>query len=417
MLQLKSKKIELFICISCGIVVIGFILIYNDPAALFRSLLTLNPWWLLGAVLCMVMFWLSETCALHVLLRRFYGKEPFMDSLSANMGGQYFSAITPFSTGGQPFQVYYLSKKGRDVGVTASALLIKFLIYQTALVLLSTVLLIVKWDFFKRTVPNFVWLVVVGYVVNLSVLVIMTVIGRFKGIADHICRLLIKIGAKLKIVKNKEETLAAAEENLAHFHDTFGKMFKNLPTVILCFIFSTLQLLFYFSVSYFVYRAFGLNEVGLVTIIGAQGFVMMVSSFVPIPGAGVGAEASFSLFFSSFYPEEGQLALAVILWRFISFYLTIIVGVFFAMRIGKAKKESRLRKLRKKAEEAEVVEGQETVEEIVAIDTTGDVNETGVTDGIGEVTGISDIDGAYETAAAESTGGGNAGDDFENRPV
>ena len=92
--------------------------------------------------------------------------------------------------------------------------------------------------------------------------------------------------------------------------------------------------------TFFIYRSFGLSAVSLVTIIAAQGFVLMVSSFVPIPGAGVGAEASFALFFGSFFPEEGQISLAVIIWRFISFYLTIIVGVFFAMNIGKVKRKS-----------------------------------------------------------------------------
>ena len=283
---MKSRKIELFICISCGIVVIGFILFSNDPRTLIRSIHELNPFWLLGAVGCMVGYWLFETLTLHFLLKSFYGSEPFSDSLSVTMGGQYFSAITPFSTGGQPFQAYYLAKKGRNVGVTASALLTKFIIYQIALVAFSTVLILIKWDYFKNTVPNFYWLVLIGYIVNLAVLVAIIVIGVFKGIADWICRVIIKLGAKLKIVKDREATLEKAEEGLELFHSTFRGMFRHFPVLIAGIAFSILQLLCYFSVSYFIYRAFGLSAVGFLTIIGAQGFVLMVSSFVPIPGAG-----------------------------------------------------------------------------------------------------------------------------------
>ncbi|MBO4325788.1 MAG: flippase-like domain-containing protein [Clostridia bacterium] len=338
---MKSRKIELFICISCGVAVVGFILFSNDPKTLVRSLHELNPFWLLGSILCMVGYWFFETLTLHFILKRFYGDEPFSDSINVTMGGQYFSAITPFSTGGQPFQTYYLAKKGRSVGVTASALLTKFLIYQLSLVILSTILLVIKWDFFKTTVPNFYWLVIIGYIVNLTVLVVMTVIGVFRGIADWICKTTVKLGAKLRIVKNKEETLEKAEEGLALFHSTFRGLFKHVPVLLAGMVFSTMQLLCYFSVSYFIYRSFGLSAVGLITIIAAQGFVLMVSSFVPIPGSGVGAEASFSLFFASFFTKEGQLGVAVILWRLISFYLTIVVGVFFAMNIRKAKKSSK----------------------------------------------------------------------------
>lgn len=337
---MKSRKIELFICISCGVIVVGFILFSNDPKTLIRSLHELHPLWLLGSVGCMIGYWLFETLTLHFLLKDFYGDEPFSDSLIVTMGGQYFSAITPFSTGGQPFQAYYLTKKGRNLGVTVSALMAKFIIYQISLVVLSTVLLIIKWDFFKDAVPNFYWLVIIGYTINILVLAAIIVIGVFKGIADGIYRGLIKLGAKLRIVKNREEALEKAEESLSLFHSTFRGLFHHMPVLLAGLLFSTLQLLCYFSVTFFIYRSFGLSAVSLVTIIAAQGFVLMVSSFVPIPGAGVGAEASFALFFGSFFPEEGQISLAVIIWRFISFYLTIIVGVFFAMNIGKVKRRS-----------------------------------------------------------------------------
>ena len=111
--------------------------------------------------------------------------------------------------------------------------------------------------------------------------------------------------------------------------------------MVVCLFFCILQLISYFSVSYFVYRSFGLSSTGFVTILGAQGFVMMISSFVPIPGAGVGAESSYYLLFKGFYPEAGQVNVAIIIWRLISFYLTVIVGAVFALRIGKVKSESR----------------------------------------------------------------------------
>ena len=292
----------------------------------------------------MIGYWLFETLTLHFILKDFYGGEAFRDSLNVTMGGQYFSAITPFSTGGQPFQAYYLTKRGRNLGVTVSALMAKFIIYQTSLVLLSTALLIIKWGYFKNAVPNFYWLVIIGYSVNIIVLAAIIVIGVFKGLADGIYKGIIRLGAKLHIVKDKEATLEKAEESLKLFHSTFRGLFQHMPVLLNGLFFSTLQLLCYFSVTFFIYRSFGLNAVSLITIIAAQGFVLMVSSFVPIPGAGVGAEASFALFFGNFFPKEGQTGVAVILWRFISFYLTIIVGVFFAMKISDVKKEKQKEK-------------------------------------------------------------------------
>lgn len=52
---------------------------------------------------------------------------------------------------------------------------------------------------------------------------------------------------------------------------------------------------------------------------------MMITSFIPIPGASGGAEVSFFYFFNIFFLEE-QIFLAILLWRFISYYSGMIVG-------------------------------------------------------------------------------------------
>ena len=40
--------------------------------------------------------------------------------------GQYYNAATPFASGGQPVQVYYMSRFGVSAGNSSSVLIIKF---------------------------------------------------------------------------------------------------------------------------------------------------------------------------------------------------------------------------------------------------------------------------------------------------
>lgn len=54
-------------------------------------------------------------------------------------------------------------------------------------------------------------------------------------------------------------------------------------------------------------------------------FTSIISSFIPLPGGTVGQEYVFSTLFSG-YVFEPLLSTLMILWRFITYYLPLIVG-------------------------------------------------------------------------------------------
>ena len=55
----------------------------------------------------------------------------------------------------------------------------------------------------------------------------------------------------------------------------------------------------------------------------------MSSTFIPSPGAAGGAELSYYVIYGSVF-ETGQLSAAVLLWRIYTFYMPIVVGLFFS---------------------------------------------------------------------------------------
>ena len=60
----------------------------------------------------------------------------------------YKRQVTPFATGGQPMQVYCMSKYGVEPGKGVSALTQKFVVYQSTLVAYSAAALLLNQDFF-----------------------------------------------------------------------------------------------------------------------------------------------------------------------------------------------------------------------------------------------------------------------------
>ena len=66
------------------------------------------------------------------------------------------------------------------------------------------------------------------------------------------------------------------------------------------------------------------NLTGIETIT-ASAYVYLIGAFVPIPGASGGIEYGFTQFYGIFIGLE-KISAVLIVWRFITYYLGIIVG-------------------------------------------------------------------------------------------
>lgn len=135
-------------------------------------------------------------------------------------------------------------------------------------------------------------------------------------------------------MKNSDEKLESLSISFENFNYKFNQMRKEKKVVIYMFITACLQSLFYYAITYMVYRAFGNSGISLFTIIPAQAFLLMLMTFIPTPGSGGGAEGGFLLIFNSIF-REGTINISILFWRMYTFYLPIIIGALFLIPIKK----------------------------------------------------------------------------------
>ena len=67
------------------------------------------------------------------------------------------------------------------------------------------------------------------------------------------------------------------------------------------------------------------SNVNLLTTIVSSAYVMVIGAFVPIPGASGGIEYGFLQFFGTFI-QGPVLSAVLLLWRFITYYLPMLLG-------------------------------------------------------------------------------------------
>lgn len=327
---MKKNALNIFIIVLSTIALLVYVIVFEKPHILISAIKNANIGWLLCAGICIIIYWFFESITLHVLSNKFANSSNFKDAFQTTMLGQLFNCLTPFSSGGQPAQAYCMTKQGIPLGKASSILLIKFIIYQVVLTIYSLLLLFFRFNFFITEVSRFTYFAVIGFIVNFFVVILLIGIGFFPNLVKHFLFAIVNLLSRYKILKNKENIFSNIETEIAHFYDGFQLLKTNISTMLAASIFVTAQLTAFFSISYFICLALNASNTNFITIISSAAFVLMVSSFIPLPGASGGAESSFYLFFGMFFNKTGSIAIAILIWRIITFYIPILAGIIFS---------------------------------------------------------------------------------------
>lgn len=333
---MKKYILSIFTIVVPIAILIYFLFSNNNSQNIIFAIKSTKIRWLICGALSMFIYWVLESISLHMISNIINKKLKFINAFKTSMIGQLFNCITPFATGGQPMQAYCMVKYGISLGQASSILLIKFIIYQIVLTLYSLIALIFKFSFFASKVSKFSYLVLIGFIVNLFVVISLIGIGFFPDITKRIGIFFVHVFEKIKIVKNPQKVITNIEIEIANFSESIKFLKRNIWTIIQVSFVVFLQLTAFFIIPYFIFLALKISNVNLFTIISAGAFVLMITSFIPLPGGSGGAEAGFYLFFGMFFPQSGVIAIAILIWRMFTFYMPIIAGIIFS-NIGKFK--------------------------------------------------------------------------------
>lgn len=317
------------------VIMLIFLFSNNGIVTLGKLAQQIRMEWILLSVATAVLTMLLEGLTLHLFCRHLYPEWSYGRSFSAGMTGLLYSAITPFSTGGQPMQIYTMRKMGMDTGKAGAIIAMKTLSYQIVMVLYALLLVCTQLRFFQTNVSNFSFLTLLGILSNstfIGVVFLFTVSA--KG-TDRILRFFLRLLYRIRLCRRPLFRYHQIHSQLSMFHMSSKMMGRSLKLYLPVVLLTILQITLNSSIPYMIYRSFGLppEAVSLWTMLAAQQFVAMVSAFIPLPGASGGAEGSFLLFFGKFFGDT--IAPAILLWRTITYYLNIALGAVVSSLGGK----------------------------------------------------------------------------------
>lgn len=303
---------------------------------LINSNLDINGWWIMTAVAVHLLNIAIDATIIYLFVKETTPNVTFYNAFVASMVGQFFCAVTPSASGGQPMQIISMSQMGIKGANATSALIQKFLVWQFTLTGYSIVAICARFSFFAGHLNPTMWLLsIIGFLAQVAVIVALLLASFNKKLTGKIVNGIFSFLGKIKVLKNADEKKTSFSTQLETFHESNQELNKNRALVVKVYVLTAVQMTALFLVPYCIGEAFGIH-CSPFDMLCAQAYVNMVSSLVPLPGASGAAEFCFSAFFSAYFTPE-TIKSAILIWRTITYYGTIAISAPFSRMRKKEK--------------------------------------------------------------------------------
>lgn len=345
----KKYKINLLIIF---LVAIGFTLftLFSDDNlnSVIVAFSQANGWMILVIILVMGMNILFEGIILFILARLYTTRYNLKKSINNYFIGIFFSHITPSGTGGQFAQAYVFNKQGIEIANAASILVMHFLLSQIAQVIFGIMALLFRLDKFlaiTQTVNLFgasisiIYLSLIGFAINFLIIFFILALAKSRFLHKTIVNGVVALLGKLKVIKNPDKVKSNLEVQIENFRIESKRLQSNTPVTFVLLGLFFIRMTLSYSIPYLSAMALpsiDLSQTNIFDGIFMTAYLNVIIYFAPLPGSVGFSEFFFSFLFQSLFGGYAQTIAPQLIWRGVTFYLTLIIGAIsvVAFRIG-----------------------------------------------------------------------------------
>lgn len=327
--QAKSnrKKLAVSLLLFVLLVALTFYLLLRgkELGPLLEIVQQVNVVYLVVGALLVCAYLLCQGRAFQIILRSLRHRVGIWEATFYTCVDFYVSSITPSATGGQPAVMYYMSKNGIHVSKSGIVVLLNTIEYKVVLLLLSLGAVIYDRDYVGTSGWMMKLLVLIGFAANI-LMVALCILAMFSNrLIDRLGSLGISLLAKCRLLKNRDEKLAAMRRSLSDYHD--GALhIRRHPTVVLRSLgWNLVQRVALFSVGYCVYRSMGFSALSYFDLLAVQILCSIAVDSLPMPGGVGAAEWLLLRLYQPVYPESLILP-AMLLSRGLQYYFCLLVS-------------------------------------------------------------------------------------------
>jgi uncharacterized protein (TIRG00374 family) len=371
--QNRAKLIfSLIILICLTAMVISLFLNFGDikqMSATFQSVAHGNNWvYIFVAFILIVIYLVLWPLSLYVFCHALKIQASFRDVCEIGEAEHFYNGVTPFATGGQPFQVYFFRNIGVSTAQSTGAVLATFGTY----LLVTNIYAVIALCFYpfyiqglaQGALKDLEWMNVtafavitgIGYFFNLLTMIFTFLVGANNKTKNVIVALMSKL-CRISFLKKKLEKqipvfTAYCDNTQAGFHEILSHKHHFWLSFLIRFI----AVGCFYAIPFFILKAFGAefgNDVlAFWVVFFSTSFAITAVVWVPTPGSTGGVEYMFAIVIGSVVAggfllggSENISAFATsLLWRMFTYYfpllVSFIVSAVFEIRVARRMSQS-----------------------------------------------------------------------------
>lgn len=322
---MKKRTINILIIVVFTLIVLYFSL-KDNYKEIIDSILNADIRWLFISYLLVLSYTFLKSIVTNDIINSFK-KYGIKKTFSLQLMTFFFNAVTPFSTGGQPFQVYVLKKNKLTLSEGTNVVIQESIIHQIAIIIVGFLTIIINQIFNICPIEGIIFaFLIIGFLANLLVLLLLFAISYGKKIDKLLIGWCVNLLTFLRIVKDKNKQIDKLNKSIENFNVNAKLLTSNKKKFIKLILINCLAFMCLYIVPLTVLFSLG-NYSGFdgITAIVLVSFVSIISSYIPLPG-GIGGQEYLFVTLFGFYLQKPILSTLMLLWRFITYYLPMIVG-------------------------------------------------------------------------------------------
>lgn len=335
---MKEKKIKLYLVLA--IVLLVFILYFSlkdNYIDIVNTLSGVNSFWLIIGIVFVFLSKYFIGLITYYLAKKEKKDTSLLKMVHIALIYPFFAGITPSAVGGESFEIIYLKQTGISYGKSSNIAIQKFILYQISLVIINTVVVIL--NLFTKIIPNNSLVgssVTLNFIVNIAILAFCFLVTYNKKFNHFIVEKGVLFLHKIKIIKDLEKTRTKVDNYLDNFNEGADELRKDKKLLVKLIVLSIVSYVFLMLAAWPIAASLNITGISILNLFILATFAKMMCLLIVTPGNSGAAEYCFIYLFTGLIAENDIIAYMLI-WRFVTYYIPLIVGGVLAITWGKGR--------------------------------------------------------------------------------
>lgn len=303
-----------------------FLSVGSEGAGFVDALVSSDKRFLLIMAGLMLCYYLIDALILFIICKDLKYRITYKQSFVTNMTGVLFSDLTPSSTGGQFAQVYVFHNQGVPAGIGSGILAMCFVTYQIVIIIYATIAMLCNYQTIFSNQQTTV-IAIVGFIVNVVITGGFFLATKLKKVHTFLTVSCLKFLEKIHLVKDYDKTSKTVNKSFEEFRNVSSILFSRKALFFKVCLCHVLKLTLLYSVPFFAALSLKvpLTAANYPNFLSLAAAISLFNTFMPIPGASGGSEASFMLLFG--FLGQATASSAMLIWRSFTFYFGLLISV------------------------------------------------------------------------------------------